>query len=67
MTDAELTEKLIGKYFGKPYVKHTHWKSMITGELYDRTKYLNIEEEKRGWLPLPKEGYPYTTVHCPVV
>jgi hypothetical protein len=61
--EKESTERLIGKDFGiYGYEKPTHWKSLVTGELYDYKKYINIEEQKFNWIPLPKEGYPYTSV-----
>lgn len=37
-----------------------YWRSLITGERYLYSEYACVEKESRGFLPLPKEGYPWT-------
>jgi hypothetical protein len=42
--------------------KPKYWKSLKTDIEYQYSDYSNIEEPKMGFLPLPKDGYPYTII-----
>lgn len=46
----------------KPFIKSTHWKSLITGNTFCVKKYVNhgYGGLHHGFMDLPKEEYPYT-------
>lgn len=37
-----------------------YWVSLKTGNSFIWKNYAPIDEPKRGWLPLPKNEYPFT-------
>ncbi len=41
----------------------SHYLSTVSGKEYVYTDYANIDEPKRGFLPLPKDEYPYTLIY----
>ena len=59
-SEEELTNKLIGKDFGRPgWNKAQYHVSLISGNKYLTADYSAVEEPKYGFLPLPREDYPY--------
>lgn len=46
-----------------PIEEPTHWVSLKTSNAYSYNEYAPVDEPKKGWLPLPKEGYPYTLMY----
>lgn len=46
-----------------PLEEPKYWKSLVTEKTYPYLEYSNIDETKQGYLPLPKDGYPYTLIY----
>ena len=66
MNEEELTNRLIGKDFGKSgKPRPRSFKSMITGNEYDYNEYSNHGQggNYKGYRDLPKDEYPYTVIY----
>lgn len=65
LSEEELTNRLIGKDFGKVKGKPKFYKSLVTGKEYSYEEYINHGKGGiyRGFLDLPSDEYPYIVIY----